>query len=492
MSDLEEMTGARGAPEAAPQRMGGQQKLTLAVLLGAQFMLAADFSILTVSLPVIGDSLGFSLDSLQWITTGFALPAAGFTLLFGRIGDLFGRRRMFVLGIVLLAAASLAGGMAQSPTMLVAARVVQGVATAISVPSALSLLTTAFPEGPLRQRALGLNGALLGGGFSAGALLGGVLTELFSWRWSFLINVPVALLVLIGTLAVIPENRTGGHTKLDVPGAVTVSAGLLALVFGITTAGHQGWADPGVYIWLAAAVVLLVAFWFIELKSPNPLAPVRVLKRRTVRWGNFGGFASIAMATAISFTTTLYMQKVLGFSAFTTGVVIGLPGVLTIIGGTIAPKLLARIGAPAVLALSLVVQSVGYAVLLWLNDGNSGVVLVLLALAVGFFGHAYSLVSYMVTATSGLPDEEQGLATGLTTMSMQIAITLGIPVVSAVIAARTSSLEKTGSSSDAVLGGLQAGVLVNALFLMASALIVWLFLGRGRAAQAADTEGGAR
>ncbi|RSS80412.1 MFS transporter [Streptomyces sp. WAC06614] len=469
--------------------MTGQQKLALAVLLGAQFMLAADFSILTVSLPVIGDSLGFSLDSLQWITTGFALPAAGFTLLFGRIADLFGRRKVFLLGIVLLAAASLVGGLAQSSTVLVAARVAQGVATAISVPSALSLLTTTFPEGPLRQRALGLNGALLGGGFSAGALLGGALTELFSWRWSFLINVPVALLVLIGTLVVIPEGRSGARTRLDVPGAVTVTGGLLALVFGITTAGHQGWAEPAVYLWLGASVVLLVAFWFIELRSPNPLAPVRVLRRTTVRWGNFGGFASIAMATAISFSTTLYMQKVLGFSAFTTGVAIGLPGILTIVGGTIAPRLLARIGAPAVLALSLVVQSVGYAVLLLLNDGSTGVVLVLAALAVGFFGHAYSLVSYMVTATSGLPDEEQGLATGLTTMSMQIAITLGIPVVSAVISARTSALEETESATDAVLGGLHAGVLVNALFLMASAVIVWLFLGRGRTAA---TAGGAR
>ncbi|MFP1625151.1 MFS transporter [Streptomyces sp. 5K101] len=304
---------------------------------------------------------------------------------------------------------------------------------------------------------------------------------MFSWRWSFLINVPVALLVLVGTLMVIPEGRAGGRTRLDVPGAVTVTGGLLALVFGITTAGHQGWAEPTVSIWLGVAVLLLIAFWFIELKSPNPLAPVRVLKRRTVGWGNFGGFASIAMATAISFTTTLYMQKVLGFSAFTTGVVIGLPGILTIVGGTIAPRLLGRIGASAVLALSLVVQSAGYAVLLWLNDGDSGVVLVLVALAVGFFGHAYSLVSYMVTATSGLPDEEQGLATGLTTMSMQIAITLGIPVVSAVIAARTSALEASASPTDAVLGGLHAGVLVNALFLLASTVVVWLFLGRRRA-----------
>ncbi|MFJ4713583.1 MFS transporter [Streptomyces sp. NPDC088785] len=487
MSDLEEMTSAGTAAPAAPVRMTGQQKLALAVLLGAQFMLAADFSILTVSLPVIGDSLGFSLDRLQWITTGFALPAAGFTLLFGRVADLFGRRKVFLCGIALLAAASLVGGVAQSPGMLLGARVAQGLATAISVPSALALLTTTFPEGPLRQRALGLNGALLGGGFSAGALLGGALTELFSWRWSFLINVPVALLVLVGTLAVIPEGRAAVRSRLDVPGAVTVTAGLLALVFGITTAGEKGWGSVQAYIWLAAAVVLLVAFWFVELRSPSPLVPVRVLKRRTVRWGNFGGFASIAMTTATSFSTTLYMQKVLDFPAFTTGVVIGLPGLLTVLGGTIAPRLLARIGAPAVLALSLVVQCVGYGVLVLLGEKSStGVLLVLLALSVGFFGHAYSLVSYMVSATSGLPDDEQGLATGLTTMSMQIAITLGIPVISAVISARTSSLSSQGTATDAILGGLHAGVVVLAAFLLFSALVVWLFLGRGRAAAEAD------
>ncbi|WP_247612927.1 MFS transporter [Streptomyces galbus] len=489
MSDVGEMTSHRVGAPAVPDRMTGRQKLALAVLLGAQFMLAADFSILTVSLPVVGDSLGFSLDQLQWITTGFALPAAGFTLLFGRIADLAGRRKIFLLGIGLLAAGSLLGGVAQSPGVLLTARVIQGTATAISVPSALALLTTTFPEGPLRRRALGLNGALLGGGFSAGAVLGGALTELFSWRWSFLINVPVAVLVLIGTLAVLPEGRARTRTRLDVPGAAAVTAGLLALVFGITRAGEDGWADAQVYAWLAAAAVLLVAFWFIELRSATPLVPVRVLKRRTVRLGNFGGFASIAMTTATSFSTTLYMQKVLDFPAFTTGVVIGLPGLLTVLGGTIAPRLLGRIGPPAVLALSLVVQAVGYGLLLLLGDtSTTGVLLVLLALSVGFFGHAYSLVSYMVSATSGLPDEEQGLATGLTTMSMQIAITLGIPVISAVIAARASALDGR-SAADAMLGGVHAGVAVLSAFLLLSALIVWLFLGRGRAA--AEAEAGA-
>ncbi|MFJ2599012.1 MFS transporter, partial [Streptomyces erythrochromogenes] len=185
--------GARvdaGAGEV-PARLDGRLKLVLVVLLVAQFMLAVDFSILNVALPVIGDGLGFSLSNLQWIATSFALCAAGFTLLFGRVADLFGRRRLFLVGLAVLGLSSLVGGLATSPEMLIAARVFQGLATAAVTPAGLSLLTTSFPEGPLRQKALGLNGALMSAGFTTGAILGGVLTDLLSWRWAFFINVPV-------------------------------------------------------------------------------------------------------------------------------------------------------------------------------------------------------------------------------------------------------------------------------------------------------------
>jgi EmrB/QacA subfamily drug resistance transporter len=461
--------------------MTTNQRWILVLLLGAQFMLAADFTILTVALPEIGTALGFSLDNLQWITTGFALPAAGFTLFFGRAADLYGRRRLFLAGIGLLAVASLVGGLATTPEVLIAARVAQGIATAISVPSGLSLLTTTFPEGPLRRRALGLNGSLLGGGFTAGALLGGLLTDLLSWRWSFLINLPVAVLIIVGTLMLIRNSRTDQRTRLDLPGAVVVTGGLLALVYGITRAGHSGWGDGLTLASFAVAIVLLVGFYFIELRSPNPLAPVRVLRTRSVVWGNVGGLIAIAMGTGISFIMTLYMQNVLQYSAIAAGIALGGPGLFVIAGGMIAPKLIGRIGAPATLSVSMIVQAVAFAVLLFVGEERSYFVLVLVTLAVGFFAHAFSLVSYMVTATSGLPDEEQGLATGLTTMSMQIGITVGIPILSAIAAGRTGAIDPDSPDRGAILDGLHLATLANALILLVGGLLVGLLL-RGRRA----------
>ena len=193
------------------------------MLLTAGFTLAVDFSILNVALPAVGEDVGFALSDLQWIATSFALCAAGFTLLFGRVADLFGRRRMFLFGIALLGVASLAGGLATTPAVLLAARVGQGLATAIVTPAALSLLTTTFPEGPLRERALGLNGALMAGGFTTGAIAGGVLTDVLSWRWAFFVNVAVAAAVLTVGPAVLTESRPERRPRLDVPGALTVT-----------------------------------------------------------------------------------------------------------------------------------------------------------------------------------------------------------------------------------------------------------------------------
>jgi len=198
-------------------RISGRQLLILAVLLTAGFTLAVDFSILNVALPAVGADVGFSLDNLQWIATAFSLCAAGFTLFFGRIADLFGRRRLFLLGIGLLGVSSLIGGLATTPSVLIAARIAQGLATAAVTPAALSLLTTSFPEGALRNKALGLNGALMAAGFTTGAILGGVLTDLLSWRWTFFINVVVAVVVLAVAPAVLSESRPSQRPKLDIP-----------------------------------------------------------------------------------------------------------------------------------------------------------------------------------------------------------------------------------------------------------------------------------
>ncbi|CNF07315.1 EmrB/QacA subfamily drug resistance transporter [Mycobacterium tuberculosis] len=460
------MTALTTAVPAAVERMSSRHKLVLTLLLGAQFMLAIDFSILNVALPVVGKGLGFSLDGLQWIATAFALPAAGFTLLFGRVADLFGRRRMLLAGMALLAAGSLVGGLAASPAMLLSGRVLQGLATAIATPAALSLLTTSFPEGPLRTRALGLSGALMSAGFTVGAILGGVLTDLLSWRWAFLVNVPVAVLILAVTPAVIGESRARDRAKLDVPGAVAVTGGLLALVYGITTAGSRGWTAPAVAALLAAAV-LLVAFVLIERRSPDPLAPLRVLTRRTVTWGNVGGFVAFATETSLVFLLTLYLQKVLDFSPLATGLALGVLGAGTFAGGVAAPRIMGRLGGRAALVSGLVLQAAATAALLGLGDARGGLGLLLAATAIGGFGNLVAIVAFMGIATSGLPDGEQGLATGLATMTQQVAITLGIPVMSAVATANPS-----------VLGGVHTATAVNALIVLAGAALAGTFLRR--------------
>lgn len=459
------MTALTTDVSAPTERMSSRHKLVLTLLLGAQFMLAIDFSILNVALPVVGRGLGFSLDDLQWIATAFALPAAGFTLLFGRVADLFGRRRMLLAGMALLAARSLIGGLALSPAMLLFGRVMQGLATAIATPAALSLLTTSFPEGPLRTRALGLSGALMSAGFTVGAILGGVLTDLLSWRWAFLVNVPVAVLIFAVTPVVIGESRTRDRARLDVPGAVTVTGGLLALVYGITEAGSR--MSSAAIIALGAAAVLLVAFVLIERRSPAPLAPLRVLTRRTVTWGNVGGFVAFATETSLVFLLTLYFQKVLDFSPLATGLALGVLGAGTFAGGVAAPRIMGRLGGRATLVSGLVLQAAATAVLLGLGDSRGGLGLLLAATAIGGFGNLVAIVAFMGIATSGLPDGEQGLATGLATMTQQVAITLGIPVMSAVATANSS-----------VLGGVHTAIAVNALIVLAGAALAGTFLRR--------------
>ncbi|MFE2728457.1 MFS transporter [Kitasatospora sp. NPDC059327] len=460
------------APPAPRTSTGttGRQRLVLVVLLAAQFMLAVDFSILNVALPVIGRGLGFGLGSLQWIATAFALSAAGFTLLFGRVADLVGRRRVFLLGLAVLAVSSLVGGLATSPEPLLAARVAQGLATAAVTPAGLALLTTAFPEGPLRDRALGLNGALMSAGFTSGAVLGGLLTDLLSWRWAFFVNVPVALAVLLVAPRLIAESRPAGRTGMDLPGAVTVTGGLLALVYGLTAAGEHGWGEPLALGALGLGAALLVAFWFVERGAASPLVPVRVLRRRTVIWGNAAGLLAFATETSLVFLLTLYLQRVLGFSALATGLAFGVLGAGTVLGGVVAPRLIGRLGSRGALLAGFLTQAAATAALLLLGADRAWLGLLLVATFVGGVGNMLAIVGFMVTATSGLPDEEQGLATGVATMTQQVGITLGTPVMSAVVTA--------AAAGATVLTGVGWAIAVNTALVLLAALTSAVFLRR--------------
>ncbi|UCA49413.1 MFS transporter [Streptomyces sp. WA6-1-16] len=467
------------APTTGPlltaPRMSGHQKLVLALLLGSQFMIAVDFSILNVALPVVGEGLGFSLAGLQWIATSFALAAAGFTLLFGRVADLVGRKNLFVGGMAVLGLSSVLGGLATSPEVLLTARVLQGLATAAVTPAGLALLTTAFKEGPLRERALGLNGALMSAGFTAGAILGGLLTDLLSWRWAFFINVPVAALVVILAPSVITDSRPEKRPKLDVPGAVAVTGGLLLLVLGLTRAGETGWTRPATLAALAAGAVLLVAFVRIEQRAAAPLVPIPVLKRRSVVWGNTAGLIAFATETSLVFLLTLYLQEVLGHSALATGLAFGVLGAGTVVGGVLGGRAVGRFGNRRAIVLGGTVQAAATLSLVALGTSGAWIWLLLAATFVGGVGNMLMIVGFMVTATSGLPDEEQGRATGLATMTQQVGIALGIPVMSAVVTARTGAAH----GPEAVLSGVSTAIVVNSALVLAGALLAGHFLAGG-------------
>lgn len=468
---------AEGRPSGAaapPGRMTGRQRLALVVLLAASFTLAVDFSILNVALPAIGADVGFGLENLQWIATAFALCAAGLTLLFGRVADIAGRRRMFLLGMALLGVASLAGGLATVPAVLLIARVGQGIATAMVVPAALALLLASFPEGPLRDKALGLNGSLMAAGFTTGAILGGLLTDLLSWRWAFLINLPLALAVLIIGPMVLSESKPATRPRLDVPGAITVTMGLLALVFGLTNAAEHSWSDPLTLGSLGAAVVLFIAFVAVERRAAPPLVPLGILKRSTVAWGNTAGILAFVTETSLVFLLTLYLQQVLGYTPLGAGLAFAVLGLGTVLGGVLGPKVIGKLGNKKAIVYGFILQAIATGVLVLLSVDPASIGLLLVATFIGGVANLVVIVGFMVTATSGVPDTEQGMATGLATMSQQIGITMGIPVMSAIFTARIVAIGN--HAAPAVLGGVTTAIWVNAGLCLVTALLVAVFL----------------
>jgi MFS family permease len=411
--------------------MTARQRLIVVLLLGANFMMSADFSILNIALPVVGEAAGLGVNNLPWVATAFALPAAGLSLLFGRLGDLYGRRRIFLSGLSLLAAASLLGGVSTGPALLLAARALQGVASAMTAPVALSLLITTFADERQRAWVLGLNGSLLSAGFTVGAIVGGMLVGVLSWRWAFLINVPVVLTILALAPIVVPAGRSPEGVRLDFPGAASVTLGLFAVAFGITQPSLPA---------LIAGLALLALFFRIERHATAPLVAIEMLARPAVRWGNFAALTIFSMEAGLIFLMTLYLQDVLHFGPLTTGLIFGVPGLASVVAGIVAGGIIARCGARIVLLAALLVQGGMTAPLILLGTQPTWLWLLIPALFGGFFGHITAVVAATVTATSEIPDANKGLATGLVTTSQRVAVTIGIPVFGAVMALRADLL----------------------------------------------------
>ncbi|ARZ70213.1 MFS transporter [Streptomyces albireticuli] len=453
--------------------MSGREKLILLVLCAAQFIVALDFSILNVALPVLGDDLGMGQADLQWAVTAFALPSGGFLLLFGRIADLHGRRRLFLSGLALFTVASVLATLAWNPAVFLAGRALQGLGAAAIVPTGMSLLTTTFTEGPRRERALGISGTLLSLGFTIGMVLGGVMTDSLGWRSTMGLLAVAGVAILAVAPGLLTESRHPGRPRVDVPGAVTVTGGLLALIYALSTAAQRGFGGVDVLCTLVAGVGLLVAFVVVESRTAEPLVSLPMLRRRPVAWGNLAGLTTFAMMSTVVFLLTLYLQEVLELSAFRTGLVFGVQGVFAAVAGLTAPKVIARVGARNTLVAGLAVQAVFTAALLGIGLGSGGAWLAMTAATLACVGHLWAIVSYGVTATSGLPDGEQGLATGLVTSSQQIGITVGIPLLSAVSSARVSALRDGGSSfASATLGGVRLGLGVDAVVVAVVAVAV--------------------
>ncbi|WP_051385667.1 MFS transporter [Actinokineospora inagensis] len=469
---------------------GSRYWLILVLLCAAQFMVALDFSIVSVVLPSIGNDLGIAVSDLQWVVASFALPCGGFLLLFGRLGDFLGRRRIFLAGLTLFTLTSLLGGLAGSAWLLLAARAGQGLGAAMIVPSGMALLTTSFPEGPQRDRALGVNGALISLGFTSGVVLGGVIGEALDWRWTMLINVPLGALVLIATPLLIAESRNAASTSLDIPGAITVTGGLLAVIYGVATAEKAGWTAPTTLGSLAVGVVLLAAFLAIEARSKAPLAPLHVLRRPTVGWGNLAGLITFSMITATVFLMTLYMQRVLAFNPLQTGLSFASLGLAAVVGGAVAPRLVRALQARGTLIVGLVLQAIGTGALFWLSTSDS-TVLLLVGTGIAGFGHMVAVVAYAIVATSGLPNEEQGLASGLITTSQLVGLTVGIPVLSSIATGGLGSITDAAAKLAATLDGIQAGVLTAAAVIVFGVLTTVVFLRRGAGAAPVAVEAGA-
>ncbi|MGE7384760.1 MFS transporter [Streptomyces sp. NPDC004126] len=456
------------APENTP-RLTGRAKLVLFVLCAAQFMVALDFSVLNVALPALGRDLGLSRSGLQWAVTAFTLPSGGFLLLFSRMGDLYGRKKLFLAGLAVFTAASLLATFAWDPASFLAGRALQGLGAAVIVPTGMSLLTTTFPEGPLRDKALGISGTLLSLGFTVGMVLGGVMTDTLGWRSTMGLLAVAGLLVLFLAPGLLSESRTPERPRLDVPGAVTVTGGLLALIYALSTAAERGFGGTDVRAALAAGLVLLAAFVVVESKSPAPLVSLPMLGRRTVAWGNIGGLVTFSMMSTVVFVLTLYLQETLRLSSFLTGLVFGVQGVTSAVAGAYAPRFIGRFGARRVLIGSLLAQGAFTGVLLGMG-AESGALLAALAVSVASMGHLGAIISYGVIVTSGVPDEEQGLATGLVTTTQQVGLTVGIPLLGVL-----------ATTQDALFDGVRLVLGIDAALVIAAALLVAAGLGRRKA-----------
>jgi EmrB/QacA subfamily drug resistance transporter len=455
----------------------------LLVLCLGQFMTILDVSIVNVALPSIKDSLGFSTNGLQWVLNAYTLTFAGFLLLGGRATDLFGRRRVFFAGTLLFSGASLLCAVAQTPGMLLGARALQGIGAAVLSPATLAIITTSFDEGAPRNRALGAWGAMGAIGATSGVLLGGILTEAFSWPAIFVINVPIGLAIVLFSARLIPEGRSEVYNRhFDLLGAVLVTLGMTALTYGIVTTDRLSWGSVGVLAPLAAGVVLLVGFVLYQANLGRradavPLMPLKVFKLRTLRAANFVIFMLYAAIFGFWFFQSLFMQGTLHYSALHTGIAFVPMTIAVGTGATIAPRLAKRFGARWVLVAGMLAATLGEALLTGVTPGGNYWTEVFPGGMFGALGLGLALVPATIVGVQGVPGALSGLASGVLNTSRFVGAALGLAVLTTLATSHTHSEIASGTNpASALTDGFQLQFGVGAVFCLVGAIAAIVLL----------------
>ncbi|MGP4001076.1 MFS transporter [Streptomyces sp. 8N706] len=456
------------SPLPAPQTQWSPRLWgTLLVLCAAMFLDALDVSMVGVALPSIADDLDLSTASLQWVVSGYILGYGGLLLLGGRAADLLGRRRVFLVALAVFAVASLFGGLVDSGPLLIASRFVKGLSAAFTAPAGLSIITTTFAEGPVRNRALSIYTTCAATGFSMGLVLSGLLTEV-SWRLTMLLPVPVALVALLVGVTLIPKSpRDGGRRSYDVPGALTGTAAMLLLVFTVVQAPETGWGTPRTLLSFLAVAALLTLFVIIEQRTAHPLIRLGLLRSGSQIRVNLGAAAFFGSYVAFQFLVTQYMQSLLGWTALQTALAFLPAGALVALSSTKIGGIVDRFGTPRVIATGFALLVVAYTLFLRISLTPQYAVVILPSMLL--LGAACALVfpSLNIQATNGVEDHEQGMVSGLLNSSIQIGGAIFLAVITAVVTSDGAG----GGSPQQVLDSFRPGLVVVTVIALAGLLI---------------------
>ncbi|WP_033324519.1 DHA2 family efflux MFS transporter permease subunit [Streptomyces yerevanensis] len=446
--------------------------VVVALACAGQFLVVLDVSVVNVALPSMRADLGLSAPGLQWVVNAYTIAFAGFMLLGGRAGDLYGRKRMFLIGLALFTLASLGGGLAQAEWQLLLARAVQGLGAAVLAPSTLTILTSAVPEGAARARAIATWTAVGAGGGAAGGLVGGLLVEGLSWRWVLLINVPVGAVVLAGALRWLVESRAGDGRRLDLPGALLVTAGLATLAYGIVQTEAEGWTSSAAVAPLLAGAALIGLFLLVEARTKTPLMPLKLFRIRSVASANVAMFLCGAAMFCMWFFMTLYAQNVLGYTPLEAGLALMPSSLAVVLGAKLAPRLMRVAGARHVAVFGTLVAAVGFGWQSTMSADGTYLTAIMFPGILMMLGAGLAATPLGSLATSGAAPGDAGLVSGLVNTSRTMGGSLGLSVMSTIAAARTGG----GTSAAALTEGYALAFRTGTGVLLGGAVLMLLWL----------------